>query len=766
MKNKLYLLSGTALLAAGFPAVAHAQGANSYDVNEIIVTAQKREEKLQDVPLAVTAVGADQIAERGLANITEVTRLAPNVNFNEGIVNPTLITPYIRGIGTHDNSPESDMPVAVSIDGVYLASVYGGLIDAFDIQQVEILRGPQGTLQGRNAPGGAVNITTRRPGDVWTVRGMAEYGKFSDVKLNVGVDGPLIEDKLGLKLAMLYRNANGYQKGMRWSGLRNADGTANTSQDTPSGDRFGGRDSLSFKAGLQITPSDTVNIWLSGDYTKDKSEPTAFRDVNDGKSYPRPEYADQLNSLACVLFGWCTPSKKYTTYQADFGNNKITNWGLTSNIDVDLGAATLTSVTGYRKIRDEYALDIDATPFPLLEARPGVNGDDPHVGQKTFSQEVRIASNDGGSMSMGDKLRWLIGGYYMKSNMVREQYLIVFGNNIGSDYRQKLKSYAIFGHVDVKLTDALTFGVGARESWDKKQFFVDMRGDTFVGESARKSWKKFMYDANVNYKFTPDVMGYVRYARGSRPGGFNHTPLSTYNPETVDSIEGGLKTQLLDRKVTFNVTGFYYKYKGIQRQTSTLFPDGTFARVNANAGKDRAYGLEVELSARPVEGLKLDVGLGYLNAKYKEWFDSEANPAYDPTLPDGPTNQPRLIIDNSTLPVQKSPKWTINLGASYDIPVSDSGPLAKITPSVNLYHVSSQYTNTEAQPASYDNAHSLLSAALRMEGPDNRYALTVFGDNLTNSYYIQNGGDLGGLSAYVQEGRPRTYGVRLEFKFQ
>ena len=178
MKFKYTLISTAAVLLAGLPSLAHAQQATENagsNLNEIIVTAQKRSEKLQEVPLAVSAVTGDYIAERGFANIAALGQTAPNVNLSEGIVNPTLIVPFIRGIGTVDNSPESDMPVAVAIDGVNLASVYGGLIDTFDIQQVEILRGPQGTLQGRNAPGGAVNITTRRPTDQWIGRISASY---------------------------------------------------------------------------------------------------------------------------------------------------------------------------------------------------------------------------------------------------------------------------------------------------------------------------------------------------------------------------------------------------------------------------------------------------------------------------------------------------------------------------------------------------------------------------------------------------------------
>jgi iron complex outermembrane receptor protein len=742
IKRRLLVTAAAAVAITPVAAFAQDGGAPANaGVNEIIVTAQKREERLQDVPLAVTAIGGDQIAARGFTNITQVTRMAPNVNVNEGIVNPTLITPFIRGIGTIDNSPESDMPVAVSIDGVYLASVYGGLIDAFDIQQVEILRGPQGTLQGRNAPGGAINITTRRPGDEWVVRGMVEYGKFSDIRMNLGVDGPLIEDKLGIKLAAMYRNADGFMK------------------NVTTGEKFGGRDTFAMKAGLKINPNDNIDIWLSGDYSKDKSPPTAFRDVNDGITYNRPEYADQTGTAACGVFDatnpLCTPSPKRTTRQSKFGNNKITNWGLSSNINIDAGAVTFTSVTGYRKIKDTYFLDIDATPLALLENKPTV------VDQKTFSQEFRIASNDGGSATANGLLRWLIGGYYMHSKMFRDQELFFSVFSIGTDYGQTLKSKALFGQVEIMPTEALSISLGARESWDNKSFIVPAIGSVVLPTplTAKAKWKKFMYDATVNYKLSPDHMIYARYARGSRPGGFNQS-LDTYNPETVDSIEGGVKTSWMDRRLTLNLAGFYYKYKGIQRQTSVAYDDDgdgvtdRFARPTTNAGAAHAYGLELEMNAQPIDGLNLNFGLGYLDAKYDSWDDADI------------IGSVQVPISNATLPVFQAPKWTINAGISYEIPVSEEGVIAKITPSANIYHKSSHYTNTEAQPVSFENGYSLVSAALRLEGPDNKYAVTFFGENLTNAYFIQNGGTLGGLGAYVQEGRPRTYGVRLEFQFK
>lgn len=585
MRLHFTLLAGTALGLLAMHDDARAQGADTGTATEIIVTAQKRAERLQDVPLAVSAVDANTISDRGFTNIAQISTMVPNVRIDEGIVNPTLITPFIRGIGTIDNGPEVDMPIAVSIDGVYLASVYGGLIDAFDIQQVEVLRGPQGTLQGRNAPGGAVNIITRRPGDHWVARGMFEYGRFEDVKVNIGFDGPLVPDLVGIKLAALYRNAQGFQKGIDWNG------TLDRSDDTFSGVRYGGRDSLGLKGGLSITPSDAINIWLSADYTKDKSKPTAFRDVNDGKSYPRPEYADELNTAACTAFGWCTPSPKYHSAQSFFGNNDVSNWGVSANMDFDLGPATLTSVTGYRKIKDTNRLDIDATPFPALETK------DTTVNQKTFSQEIRLASDDDGALSANGLLRWVIGGYYMNSRMTRDQELFAFGNSIGNDYGQKLKSHALFGHVDIKPTEQLTISLGARESWDKKKFAVFANGAVVRDPplTAQKSWKKFMYDANISYKLSPSAMIYARYAVGSRPGGFNQN-LITYGMETVKSYEAGLKTDFLDRKVTFNATGFYYKYTDIQRQTSVAVDangDGTpesFSRYTTNAGASHAWG--------------------------------------------------------------------------------------------------------------------------------------------------------------------------------
>lgn len=727
MKSGTYM--GAAITAAAltfpslaFPTVAAAQTGNESTYGDIVVTAQKREERLQDVPLAVSAVSGDMIADRGFANISQLSQMTPNVNLSEGIVNPTVIVPFIRGIGTVDNSPESDTPVAVSIDGVYLASIYGGLIDAFDIQQVEILRGPQGTLQGRNAPGGAVNITTRRPGAEWTGRAMFQYGRFNDIRMNIGMDGPLIEDVLGVKLAFMRRKADGFSKNIT------------------TGERFGGRDTYAFKAGLELTPGDRLNIWLGGDYTKDKSEPTAFRDMNDGIAHPRPEYSAQLPTLACTIFGACTPSRRYTTGQSKFDDNYVRNWGLVSNINYDADAVTLTSITGYRKIRDDYYLDIDATPYPLLETMPS------SVRQKTFSQEFRIASNDGGPLSFNNHVRWMIGAYYMEHDFVRDQALFAFGNDIGIDYAQDLTAKAIFGNVDIMPTEQLTLSFGARQNWDKKDF------ENFTSSlTATAKWKKFVFDASVNYKFTPDHMAYFRFARGSRPGGWNQTVV-TYNPETVDSWEGGVKTQWLDRRLTLNLTGFYYKYSDIQRQTSVVLPDGSFVRATGNAGKSHAYGLEVELVARPIDNLNINFGLGYLKAKYDEWIDVDLSSG--------------IIYDNSTLPVFQAPKWTINGGISYTVPVSDTGIVGAVIPAVNVYHKSAHYTNTEAQPVAYENGYTLLNASLKFRDPSERFALTFFADNILDNYYINNGGSLGGLSLYVQDAPPRTYGIRFEMEIR
>lgn len=724
MKSVFYAGAAVAAAALTIPGIAFAQSADESTYGDIVVTAQKREERLQDVPLAVSAVSGDMIADRGFANISQLSQMTPNVNLSEGIVNPTVIVPFIRGIGTVDNSPENDTPVAVSIDGVYLASIYGGLIDAFDIQQVEILRGPQGTLQGRNAPGGAVNITTRRPGKEWTGRAMIQYGNFKDTRLNVGIDGPLIEDVLGVKLAFMRRKSDGY------------------SRNVTTGERFGGRNTYAFKGGLEITPGDRLNIWLGGDYTKDTSEPTAFRDVNDGISHPRPEYSAQLNTYACLLFGACTPSPRYTTRQDKFDDNYIKNWGLVSNISYDADAVTLTSITGYRKIQDDYYLDIDATPFQLLETLPS------SVKQKTFSQEFRIASNDGGAASMNGLIRWMIGGYYMKHKFVRDQALFVFGTESGIDYSQDLTAKALFGHIDILPTDKLTLSLGARENWDKKDFKNFTSG--FVGTA---KWKKFVFDVGANYKITDDHMVYARFARGSRPGGWNQVGI-TYEPETVDSWEGGVKTQWFDRRLTLNLTGFYYKYKDIQRQTSRLLDDGiTFVRATANAGASHAYGLEVEMNARPMDGLNINFGLGYLNAKYDKWIDP------DPSAPGG-------FYDNSTLPVFQAPKWTINGGISYEVPVSETGILGSVTPAANFYYKSSHYTNTEAQPVAFEDGYTLVNASLKFRDPSERFALTLFADNILDQYYINNGGSLGGLGLYVQDAPPRTYGIRFEMEIR
>lgn len=726
MTRAAVFLGSVAAMALGLSAGAQAQemGAQSgYAGGDIIVTAQKRSERLQEVPLAVSAIGGSDIADRGLSSLAQIGQLAPNVNLNDGIVNPTALVPFIRGIGMVDNTPETDLPIAVSIDGIYMPNVYAGFIDAFDIQQVEILRGPQGTLQGRNAPGGAVNITTRRPGDSWVLRGMAEYRRFDDIRLNVGIDGPIVEDMVGIKLAAMRRKADGFQK------------------NETTGEDFGGRDIWAFKAGLSLTPSENLDIWLSGDYTRDKSPPTSFRPANDGIDHPRPETDDQMNTIACMMFGACTPYPRYTTGQTFFGNNSTKIWGVSSTINWDIGGATLTSVTGYRDIRDVNYIDVDALPFPILEQRPTT------MDSRTFSQEFRIASNDGGLLTFGDHIHWMFGAYHMDYKFFRGTDLYIFNVDNGLDYKQDLKSYALFGQLGVQPTEKLELTFGFRQNWDKKDFV-----NVTFGLGAEEEWKKFIFDVGVNYKFNYDHMAYARFARGFRPGGFNQN-LTPYNEELVDSWEAGVKTQWLDRRLTVNLAGFYYTYDGIQRQTDVY--DGLrFVRVTSNAGKSRAFGAELEVIARPVENLNMNFAVGYLDAKYKEWTDFEGVDANNNPIP----------VDNSGLPVYHAPKWTINAGVSYEIPVSNSF-VGKIIPSADFYHKSSYFTQASAHPVSFENGYTLVNAALKLRDQSERFTLTFFADNIFDEYYINSGGTLGGLGLYIHEAPPRTYGARFEFEF-
>lgn len=735
-KVMLAALATTGMLNCA-PALAQETGSSAHTdaggIADIIVTAQKRAEPLQTVPIAISAVNEAIMERRGFDNIGDLTMVTPNTNLALSLQNPTQIAPHIRGIGTYNSDPLASTPIAISVDGVYLQTVFSGMVDTFDVEQVEILRGPQGTLQGRNATGGAVNIRTRRPSDQFGARFSVEYGRYAKFQAKAAIEGPLVPEKLAAKVSLL-----------RYSG-------GNYAENLTGGRDSGGRDTWSGRAGLLFTPSSALTVYATADFTRDRSPQAASRAANTDTAVVRPEDPQGTIPLACSMLGYCTTDKPGTNRKDFTHHTRADSYGFSLNADLDVGPATLTSVGGYRKTKDYTIQDYDALPIPIFEI--GRQTPNPFT-VKELSQELRLASNDDGGADLDGKLKWVVGAYYARMELTRLQLTELFGSvGAASQVSQKLDSYAVFGHIDFKPIDALTIYVGGRKTWDKKNYTLEQ---PLPVRNLKRNFDNFSKEAGASFRITQDHMIYVRYSTGYIAGGFSRTG-DSYDSETVESLEAGFKTSWANRKLQLNGAVFKYSYDDLQRIAGRLLDvPPFFTTTPVNVGKATIQGVELELQAQPIRGLQIMGAVGYLDAHYDR---------YDVLVrdPDGTVR----MADNSNLRVDNAPKWTASGSIMYDIPLDgadgDSGGM--LTPSFSFSHRSAHTTAVEDLPFMAQKGYVLLDAALRYQAPGERYSLTLFADNLTNKHYIVGSSRVGGVAQFVIDAPGRTYGVRATARF-
>lgn len=702
------------LSSLSLPVLAMAQAADAPAVEEgvsanaIVVTARKRAESIQDVPVSVTAFNEAALERNAISSIADVSQYTPNVVFVPISISPTSIAPYIRGIGNYAQEPSQDPPIAISVDGVYLGQISGSLIDVFDASQVEILRGPQGTLQGRNSPGGAINVTTRRPGDVLAARFDASYGNYNDIQLKGSVDVPFSE-AIAAKASFFLGNRDGYVKNLT------------------TGKRIGDQDTIAGRLGLLLKPNDDLKIYLTGDYSRDKSRQPGLRYMG--------VYADR-NPRACSMSGICARNPKYTsTANYDPRPQFFEGWGLTANADWDFGSVALTSVTGFRKAEDHQWVDVDATSANVFHL------EDRDVRTKQFSQELRLASNRSGRSTAGD-LDWVVGLFYMNSKFDMTQRQRVFGGALGESQRgQTLKSYAIFGQATYHITDQFSVSAGARQSWDDKALYSRPIGSPVTGEF-KADFDNLSIEAGAEYRFTPTAMIYARFSQGYRSGGINGAAsrlldVNAYGPEKVDAYEVGLKTEWLDRRLLLNLTGFRSDYKDLQRNIIVTDANSNVLSNIGNQGKAKMQGIEAEARFQPVENLSLRASYGYLDAKYLDAAFKQFTPLY-------------------------APKHTLSAGVDVTVPVNDDSSVL-LTGDVNY---KSRFNATPATlMVGWQDGYALVNASATYRFGGERYSIGVYGRNLTKSYYLTTATDNGGLSNWIAEGAPRTYGVRLTAEF-
>ncbi|MDR3513010.1 MAG: TonB-dependent receptor [Caulobacteraceae bacterium] len=733
------LIASTAIVAGGFGAATAAQAAATgasapEQVTEVIVTAQKREQRVQDVPLAITAFNAQTLQAASATNLTDLDGKIPNVTLEAVATFPNASSFSIRGLAFGDVESTFEPTVGVEANGVYLARNVGATQDFFDISSIEVRRGPQGTLDGGNTIGGVVAINTKKPTGGFDGELQLTAGDHRRAEVRLAVDAPIVKDVLSARLSILDLNYGGYL------------------QNTYNNTRMGQINSLSERLTLAYTPSGPFDATLVLDHTTDRDG--GFPYINGtpavGSIAPAPDFV-----LAELGFPTDPHQKPYDVNSSTPLHYDFSTTGVSAQLNWRLGFGTVTSVTGYREYDDDNNNEYGGAGFPYFTSARTQNHDQ-------FSEEVRLASPGGG------RLDYVVGVYYLHQHydLQNAEGGTLFGGYTLVQYaNQDDNSYAAFGQFDYHLTSQLTLTAGGRYSYEDKSFHNQPPGySTDFGY--KDNWSDFSPKFVASYKFTPDIMAYAQYARGYRSGGFNgragsETSAGPYNAEHVDSYEIGLKNQFFDRRWVLNADVFYSKYDNIQEEVQRLSAiTGDDETVVENAGAATYAGVEVESHAILGHGFSIDNSIGYLDAH----FDSfTANLNGDCAV--GVTSYFCGVNDYKNIPLPSAPHWTISMTGNYRHEL----PFAVFAANLSATYTSSQYTslspiNTVA-PFSLRKANTIVNTTISLATLDEKYRVSLWIKNLTDQHVLYGRFAVGPLSAPESFEPPLTWGVSLAGKF-
>lgn len=770
MRTRLHLIVGATLISA--PNCLHAQEPNVSaisDENEIIVTAQRRSENIQDIPISIKSFSGDELQDRGVIKLRDVADQIPAVTIYDqfGSSQPVFT---IRGVGLLDFNPNNTPTAPVYYDGIYQVSTVMTNGALYDVQQIEVLKGPQGGLYGRNTTGGAVLVESRAPSfDRTDVRAVLRYARFGVFGLDAGAGTPL-NDNLAVRVSgRLEQGGKGWQRslvddrqwgapdlwsvrgqikanvGERITALVKIEGGADNSQ-TVLPRAIGAYGALDqFCAALQAGVRDDANcLTYSGAIAEALGVPGEPRASVQNAS-ARTVLASPINRLA----------------NRDFRAS--------GKIDVDLGAATLTSITGYTDFKFGQTLDLDGTP--------GVLGHQVEAGKfKVFSQELLLTSSSKSPIS------WLAGVSY-GFDRFDEKRQFIFTDNVpvtlqlglplpalgvtDLSFRQTTRSYAAFGQVRAELSKL--FAVSGELRWIKEKKTY-RNGSLALPLADVVLFQNISADYNsggdivgkgvVEVHPSSTIMGYASISRGFKAGGFfGGFPLATsgvitpYREEKVWAYELGLKTSFVDGRVVANVAAFRYDYSDVQGFGNVLSQvTNTIVPALTNVADARHYGVEGELFVRPVDWLRVEATGAYLDARYR-------NSRVQFLTPDG------VPVSYNGLRRLFAPEWSYALAATASQPIGRD-----LRGSLRLdYNWRSQLatgfaTNVD-RVASDVPGYGLLGARAELSGAEERWSVAVFGQNITNRRYVtaRNGDGLGSFVEYF--GPPMTWGAELSYKF-
>ena len=761
-------------------------------LEEIVVTARKREESLQDTPISVAAFTADDIEQRGMVDFADLGEFTPNVvfDFTAPIAagNSAAII-MIRGVGSADWALPVDPGVGIYLDGVYISRTIGQVMDTVDVERIEVLRGPQGTLFGRNTIGGAISVVTKKPTtDSFHGRAEVTTGSYDRIDVNAYVNVPMGENLAG-SISVSSRNRDGYVKNLG------------------DGPDLGDNEDLSGRLAFRWTPSDAITVDLTADYstTDENPAPNVLIDVAEDGFFPK------LNNLvsgdpACGGFAVSTdparfgndkcyndqwvvgPFKTWSSHvsatpelQTDerFGiavrpDSELNVWGVGGTIEWDINDNfTFKSITAHRRVEDGFwSRDTSHSKLPVHVIVRTANDYE----QKQTTQEFQLLGN-----AFDDRLEWLVGLYYLKEtgkhlDVVELPFNTVFDSGGTIDNESK----AVFAQGTFDITSQLSLTAGVRYTDEEKEFVpasyvgidrgvpfplsispaspFDCRGTPLSAantegscvlppEPAHSNASELQPYVNLSYQWAEDFMTYVSYSEGFKAGAFTQRvfpakrEVPVAGPEFVKVYEGGFKSTLLDNRMRLNASVFFTDYTDMQVTSDESDSAGTIGLSTVNAAEAEILGFELEMTAVPTPEMLLQVGVGYLDAEYVKLDEGVA-----------------FAIDDQLI---NAPEWNINAAAQYSIDLGDMGSL---TPRLDLAHTSKVANDDRNTPLLVQDAYTLLNLSLTWRDVDDVWSVTAAGRNVTDEAYLITGFSNNNGTEGVY-GLPATWSVSLRRNF-
>lgn len=753
---RVYLKStALPLIMMAMAGTAHAQtaepAAQEHEMagNEIVVTAQHREELLQEVPIAITAFDADTLQNMRVTNALDLNNVAPGLRISSGdaAANPKI---FIRGVGLSDFNPSSSGAVSIYVDGVLYGSPLSQLSGFFDVGRVEVLRGPQGTLYGRNTTGGAINVITNRPTQEWEASASIDYGSYDTLRLNAAVGGPIIQDVLAFRVAGQRVRDDGY------------------TENRVTGNSLNNSDRWALRGQLLFTPSSNVEVLAQASFFRTRGGARAAKSRPLFPGVPEAAGADGLCAPAYYYSGMCTDALGYAESTSDpdsvasnlEGEDRVDVFTGSVEATFKLGGVDLISITAYQDNWRDDIENTDGSPLQMIEARY-------HATQRQFSQEIRLQSS-------GDSaLRWSIGGFYLHDELHDDSSydvlrdlrpLFVSPSNplgispndsvalFGWPYTQTTDSYAIFGQVDYELTDRLTVTGGLRWSSDTKSFdYVSQIEDGLIvilTANEEKTFSDWSGRLALNYELAQGTNVYASYNRGYKSGGFfggqatNLDQLEPYDNETLNAYEIGIKTNALGYGTQLNLAAFYYDYQN-QQVFAQAVRNGLTVQVLDNAATSRIWGIEGEFSARVAEGLNVNLTAAYLNTRILDYV-SEGE-------------------DYSGNKLQHSPELSLTAAVNYTYPLANGSAL--FTNIDANYRSRVYFDNTERTRLS-DGPVTLVNGQIGWRSPDEKFEIGAFVQNLFNKDYLLGISNIDSLGVDLMSwAPPRVIGGFLRFSY-